>query len=203
MNLVVGRALLGHQGQAGDCAVPVGSLVVRPLGTPLGRRALCMPVHLLGGLFEDALPELDAPPLRDRAEDCHRAEEHDVPGEGLRKITSTRPTTATTAPRIGMMACCRSRLLFVLVNLLLDGGDDMFNSPVPRLGGGVLTPPGQHVRQRAGLPITFDALAREARVSRSWLYNQPDLRAEVERLRARRSPPSPNATNAETYTEST
>jgi hypothetical protein len=44
---------------------------------------------------------------------------------------------------------------------------------------------------KAGLPITFDALAREAEVSRSWLYNQPDLRAEVERLRARRnsSPP--------------
>src|SRR6185312_15676681 len=27
---------------------------------------------------------------------------------------------------------------------------------------------------------------REAQVSRSWLYNQPDLRAEIERLRARR-----------------
>jgi hypothetical protein len=38
---------------------------------------------------------------------------------------------------------------------------------------------------KAGLPITFDALAREAGVSRSWLYDQPDLRAEVERLRAR------------------
>ncbi len=52
-------------------------------------------------------------------------------------------------------------------------------------------------RDKAGLPITFDALAREARVSRSWLYNQPDLRAEVERLRARQrpvasSPPVPN-----------
>jgi Family of unknown function (DUF6262) len=43
---------------------------------------------------------------------------------------------------------------------------------------------------RAGLPITFDALAREAGVSRSWLYSQPDLRAEVERLRARRGPSS-------------
>ncbi len=37
----------------------------------------------------------------------------------------------------------------------------------------------------AGTLITFDALAREAAVSRSWLYNQPDLRAEVERLRDR------------------
>lgn len=44
---------------------------------------------------------------------------------------------------------------------------------------------------KAGLPITFDALAREAAVSRSWLYNQPDLRAEVERLRARRNPSAP------------
>jgi Family of unknown function (DUF6262) len=43
---------------------------------------------------------------------------------------------------------------------------------------------------KAGLPITFDAIAQEARVSRSWLYNQPDLRAEVERLRAKRTPPS-------------
>ncbi len=37
-----------------------------------------------------------------------------------------------------------------------------------------------------GANITFDALAREAAVSRSWLYSQPDLRAEVERLRHRR-----------------
>jgi hypothetical protein len=43
----------------------------------------------------------------------------------------------------------------------------------------------------AGLPISFDAVTREAGVSRSWLYNQPDLRAEVERLRNRRSPPAP------------
>lgn len=43
---------------------------------------------------------------------------------------------------------------------------------------------------KAGLPITFDSVAKQARVSRSWLYNQPDLRAEVERLRARRSPSS-------------
>lgn len=34
-----------------------------------------------------------------------------------------------------------------------------------------------------GIPITFDALAREAGVSRSWLYTQPDLRSEIERLR--------------------
>ena len=40
----------------------------------------------------------------------------------------------------------------------------------------------------AGQPISFDAVAREGRVSRSWLYNQADLRAEIERLRARRDP---------------
>jgi hypothetical protein len=31
--------------------------------------------------------------------------------------------------------------------------------------------------------ITFQAVARRARVSRQWLYQQPDLRAEIERLR--------------------
>ena len=40
----------------------------------------------------------------------------------------------------------------------------------------------------AGQPISFDALAREAKVSRSWLYAQPDFRVEVERLRARQDP---------------
>jgi hypothetical protein len=39
-----------------------------------------------------------------------------------------------------------------------------------------------------GAPISFDSLAKEAQVSRSWLYNQPDLRAEIERLRARPHP---------------
>lgn len=38
-----------------------------------------------------------------------------------------------------------------------------------------------------GQRITFDALARQAGVSRSWLYTQDDLRAEIERLRR---PPS-------------
>jgi hypothetical protein len=45
----------------------------------------------------------------------------------------------------------------------------------------------------AGEPITFDTVAKRAQVSRSWLYAQPDLRAEIERLRAlhRRAPTSP------------
>src|SRR4249919_2665523 len=37
----------------------------------------------------------------------------------------------------------------------------------------------------SGLPVTIDALAREADVSRSWIYSQPDLRAEAARLRDR------------------
>ena len=36
-----------------------------------------------------------------------------------------------------------------------------------------------------GTAISFETVAREAGVSRSWLYNQPDLRAEIERLRTR------------------
>jgi hypothetical protein len=36
----------------------------------------------------------------------------------------------------------------------------------------------------AGAAVTFDAVARAAGVSRSWLYTQSDLRAEIERLRA-------------------
>jgi hypothetical protein len=42
-----------------------------------------------------------------------------------------------------------------------------------------------------GAVITMNAVAREAGVSRSWLYQQSDLRAEIERLRARRDSPSP------------
>ena len=43
---------------------------------------------------------------------------------------------------------------------------------------------------RAGTPINFEAVARTAQVSRSWLYTQPDLRHEIERLReaTQRSP---------------
>jgi Family of unknown function (DUF6262) len=36
-----------------------------------------------------------------------------------------------------------------------------------------------------GQRITFDAVSRAAGVSRSWLYAQDDLRAEIERLRQR------------------
>jgi hypothetical protein len=42
--------------------------------------------------------------------------------------------------------------------------------------------------ETTGVAVTFDAVAREANVSRSWLYNQPDLRTEIERLRQRERP---------------
>jgi hypothetical protein len=43
-----------------------------------------------------------------------------------------------------------------------------------------------------GQQITFDAVSHAAGVSRSWLYAQPDLRAEIERLR-QRHPAAPAA----------
>jgi Family of unknown function (DUF6262) len=47
----------------------------------------------------------------------------------------------------------------------------------------------------AGQPITFTAVAQTAGVSRSWLYRDPIVRAEVQRLRQARpaAPPSPPA----------
>ena len=36
---------------------------------------------------------------------------------------------------------------------------------------------------QAGTPVTYASAAAAAGVSRSWLYTQPDIRAEVERLR--------------------
>jgi Family of unknown function (DUF6262) len=38
-----------------------------------------------------------------------------------------------------------------------------------------------------GVTITFQAVARHAGVSRQWLYQQPELRTEIERLRDRRA----------------
>ncbi len=35
-----------------------------------------------------------------------------------------------------------------------------------------------------GAAVSFQAVARRAGVSRQWLYEQPELRAEIERLRA-------------------
>jgi hypothetical protein len=56
---------------------------------------------------------------------------------------------------------------------------------------------------RAGAPITFQAVAEAASVSRAWLYRAPVLRAEIERLRdgSRRastlSPPSAQRASSE------
>ncbi len=41
-----------------------------------------------------------------------------------------------------------------------------------------------------GHAVSFDAVAKQAAVSRSWLYTQPDIRAEIDRLRQRRRPAS-------------
>jgi hypothetical protein len=43
-----------------------------------------------------------------------------------------------------------------------------------------------------GQRITFETVAKQAQVSRSWLYSQEDLRAEIERLRDRH-PATPSA----------
>ncbi|MEV0442908.1 DUF6262 family protein [Streptomyces spectabilis] len=50
-----------------------------------------------------------------------------------------------------------------------------------------------HELDTAGTPVTFETVARHAGVSRSWLYTQPDIRAEIERLRSlnRRALPPP------------
>lgn len=42
-----------------------------------------------------------------------------------------------------------------------------------------------------GQAVSVDEIAREAGVSRSWLYRQADLRADIDRLRAQASAPKP------------
>ena len=50
---------------------------------------------------------------------------------------------------------------------------------------------------RAGAPVTFAAVATAAGISRSWIYTQPDIRDQIQRLRTSTSrpqvPPSPPA----------
>jgi negative regulator of sigma E activity len=41
---------------------------------------------------------------------------------------------------------------------------------------------------RAGTPVTFAAIASAAGISRSWLYTQPDIRSQVQRLRGSSRP---------------
>jgi len=54
--------------------------------------------------------------------------------------------------------------------------------------------------ERTGTPVTFQSVAAAATVSRSWLYNQPDIRAEIERLRPLRRRHSPWPPAAATLT---
>ena len=44
--------------------------------------------------------------------------------------------------------------------------------------------------EQTGEPVTFETVARQATVSRSWLYSQPDLREEIQRLRQATRPGS-------------
>lgn len=48
-----------------------------------------------------------------------------------------------------------------------------------------------HRLDETGAAVTFDAVAQEAGVSRSWLYAQTDLRAQIETLRTRTRPSPP------------
>lgn len=45
-----------------------------------------------------------------------------------------------------------------------------------------------HELDRTGTELTFEAVARHAGVSRSWIYSQADLKDEIRRLRAQRQP---------------
>lgn len=55
---------------------------------------------------------------------------------------------------------------------------------------------------RTGQAVTFCAVADEAGVSRSWLYREPTIRAEIERLRASRPGPGRVPAAQRTSTES-
>ena len=44
---------------------------------------------------------------------------------------------------------------------------------------------------QSGMPVTFQSIAARADVSRQWLYKNPELRAEIEKLRARQTGPQP------------
>ena|SRR5580658_10350299 len=54
----------------------------------------------------------------------------------------------------------------------------------------------------AGQPISFTSVASAASVSRSWLYRDHDLRAEIERLRAQStSPVAPSSQRTSSQSE--
>ena len=57
-------------------------------------------------------------------------------------------------------------------------------------------PSGDSRLDRAGQEITFRRVAAEAGASRSWLYLEPAIRAEIDRLRTTTSPRVPSAQRA-------
>lgn len=44
-----------------------------------------------------------------------------------------------------------------------------------------------HELDQAGRPVSFEVVARQAEVSRSWLYTQPDIKDQIQQLRALRN----------------
>jgi Family of unknown function (DUF6262) len=42
---------------------------------------------------------------------------------------------------------------------------------------------------RAGVPVTFAIVAQAARISRSWLYTQPDISSQIRKLRQETNAP--------------
>ena len=57
---------------------------------------------------------------------------------------------------------------------------------------------------RSAGPVTFEAVAHRAGISRSWLYTQPDIRDQIEQLRAttHRSPGRPLPASQRASTQS-
>ncbi len=49
----------------------------------------------------------------------------------------------------------------------------------------------------AGDDVTYSGVAHAAGVSRSWLYRQPDLRTQIDRLRSSRTVPTTNVPSAQ------
>jgi Family of unknown function (DUF6262) len=54
---------------------------------------------------------------------------------------------------------------------------------------------------RTGMAINFQTVARAAGVSRQWLYQQPDLRREIEQLRRAGRDTAPGVPTAQRATE--
>ena len=155
----------------GYCGLPVQK------SCPHANACLTCPVFLTGPEFLPELREHRAPhPHPDRRVEAHRTrrvvEMNNQVLTNLDRMIGEVEKTATR--RTPPMPADNSRHLVAAARRRAEQPD---TAPSPRCAA--WTPPAA---------VTFDGLAREGRVSRSWLYNQPDLRAEIERLRARRTP---------------